>query len=268
MAAAAAVAVLPLAVKAGKRVVESVREGGEMVGKAKDAVNTATDVKDAVGMESGMIGKARAAASEVTKHAKSGGSKKKKLSHLIEQHIDVAVPQEVAYAQWTQFKDFATIMKAVQGVERQGRDKWRWQSKIGPSRREWLAKITEQTPSERIGWRSTGGIELVGVVTFHRLDRELTRVMVQMEYDPKGIVENVGNLLRVQRRRVWRDLKLFKHFIELRGEPTGESRERVKKDRSTVPTLAGQTEPPQKNGSSQKNGGSQRRRASSKQQSS
>ncbi len=240
--ASAAVTALPAAVKVGKMVVDGVREAGGMADKAKDVVSTATDVKDAVGMGSGTFDKVRSAAGQVSKHAGGSKSDKKKLSHLIEQHIDVAVPREVAYAQWTQFEDFATIMKGVEGVEQQRRDRWRWSSKIGPARREWLARITEQVPDERISWTTSGGAQLTGVVTFHRLDRDLTRVMVQMEYDPTGFVENVGNLLRIQRRRVWRDLKLFKHFLELRGEPTGESRQRVRKDRSVGPSLAGQSE--------------------------
>jgi uncharacterized membrane protein len=241
LTAGAALAALPQVVKVGKKVFDATRDGGGMVGKAKDVVQTATDVKDAVGMESSTLGKVKAAAGQVAKHSDSGG--KKKLSHLIEQHIDVAVPQAVAYAQWTQFEDFATIMKGVEGVEQQDRTKVRWRSKIGPSRREWLAKITEQTPDERISWTTAGGVQTTGVVTFHKLDRELTRVMVQMEYDPQGFVENVGNLLRIQRRRVWRDLKLFKHFLELRGEPTGASRQRVRKDSSAGPQHAGQKVP-------------------------
>jgi uncharacterized membrane protein len=96
-----------------------------------------------------------------------------------------------------------------------------WASKIGPSRRNWQAEITEQKPDERIRWKSTGGAKQEGVATFHELDEELTRLLIQMEYHPTGLFEKTANTLRVPRRRVKRDLRLFKHFIELRGEETG-----------------------------------------------
>jgi uncharacterized membrane protein len=55
------------------------------------------------------------------------------------------------------------------------------------------------------------------VVTFHRLDEASTRVTVEMDYDPQGIVENAGDKLGVVDRRVKGDLKRFKEFIESRS---------------------------------------------------
>ena len=154
--------------------------------KAKDVVDTASDVKDAVG--NGVGNDRQAARRGITgREARGDGGGKKKLSHLIEQHIDVAVPREVAYDQWTQFEEFATIMKAVDGVERQDARQGPMDCQDRPRSTQWLAKITEQKPPERISWSSTGGVQTTGVVTFHRLDRDLTRIMVQMEYDPRGL---------------------------------------------------------------------------------
>jgi uncharacterized membrane protein len=59
------------------------------------------------------------------------------------------------------------------------------------------------------------------VVTFHRLSDNRTRIMLQVEYDPEGAVENVGDALGVVSRRIEGDLERFKEFIESRGRETG-----------------------------------------------
>ncbi len=215
-----------VAAPAASRVVETVARGRQLASQATDLVDTASHVRHTVAEKSSAVGKVGAVVSGVRR---MGGASdgKPKLSHVIEQHTDVAVPRSVAYDQWTQFETFTGIMKGVESVSRKGRRHTEWAAKIGPSRRTWRAEITEAVPDERIAWRSKGGADTKGVVTFHELDDDLTRILVEMEYHPIGAVEGIGNLLRIQRRRVKRDLRLFKHFIEVRGEATGAWRQRV-----------------------------------------
>jgi len=144
-----------------------------------------------------------------------------KSSHIIAEQIDVGVPRDVVYDQWTQYQDFPAIMKHESG-KRQSDQRVVFESKIGPSRRKWTAEVVERQPERRIAWRSVGGAKNIGVVTFHELDRSLTRLMVEMEFHPRGFFETVGNALRMPRRRVRKDLKLFKNYIELMGEATGD----------------------------------------------
>lgn len=148
----------------------------------------------------------------------SGGPVKS--SHVIAEHIDVGVPRDVAYDQWTRYQDLPKYSKH-ESAESKRSDRVGFHSKIGPLSRGRDAQVVEQVPERRIAWRSIGGAQNMGVVTFHRLDDRLTRVMIEMEYHPSGFVETIGNVLRMQRRRVRKDLRLFKHFIELRGEATG-----------------------------------------------
>src|SRR5262249_59598758 len=99
----------------------------------------------------------------------------------------------------------------------------------GGKEKSWDAEITEQIPDERVAWKSTGGAMNAGVVTFHRLAPSKTRVMLQMEYDPKGIVENVGDFMGVAGARVKGDLERFKRFVESRGQETGAWRGEVER---------------------------------------
>jgi uncharacterized membrane protein len=139
----------------------------------------------------------------------------------IEKSIDVEVPVSVAYNQWTQFEDFPKFMEGVEEVTQLDDMRLHWVATVAGQRKEWYAKITEQLPDERIAWTSEGGTHTAGVVTFHRMDETKTRAMLQMEYDPEGIVEEVGDKLGFVGRRVEGDLERFKTFIEERGQETG-----------------------------------------------
>jgi uncharacterized membrane protein len=146
----------------------------------------------------------------------------------ITESIDVNVPVRTAYNQWTQFEEFPKFMDGVERVEQLDDVRLHWVAKVAGKRKEWDAKITEQTPDQRVAWTATSGAENGGVVTFHRIDDDKTRVTVQMDLDPEGPVENVGDALGVPDRRVKEDLKRFKEFIESRGGETGAWRGEVK----------------------------------------
>jgi uncharacterized membrane protein len=139
----------------------------------------------------------------------------------IEKSIDVEVPVRTAYNQWTQFEEFPAFMVGVTAVTQVDDRRLRWQANVGGKSQEWTAEITEQHPDERIAWRSTSGARNAGVVTFHRLADQKTRVMLQMEYDPQGMVENVGDAVGVVTARVGRDMARFKDYIESRQHETG-----------------------------------------------
>jgi len=139
----------------------------------------------------------------------------------IEKSIEVEVPVSTAYNQWTQFEEFPQFMEGVEQVTQLDDARLHWISNVAGQRKEWYARISEQIPDERVAWVSEGGTFNSGVVTFHRLSEDRTKVMVQMEYDPESIVEEVGDKLGFVTRRVQGDLDRFKEFIESRGVETG-----------------------------------------------
>ena len=147
----------------------------------------------------------------------------------IQKPIDVDVPVRTAYNQWTQFEEFPRFMEGVEEVRQLDDRRLHWRAKIGGKTEEWDAVITEQIPDERVAWRNTSGAENAGVVTFHHLSPNSTRVMLQIEYDPQGLVENVGSALGVVERRVEGDLKRFKEFIESQGAETGAWRGEIRR---------------------------------------
>jgi len=147
----------------------------------------------------------------------------------VEESIEVSVPVSTAYNQWTQFEEFPRFMEGVSEVRQIDDTHLHWVAEIGGRRHEWDAEVTEQRPDERIAWRNTDGKENAGVVTFHRIDDTHTKLMVQMDYVPEGIIEKIGDAIGVSDRRVTGDLKRFKELIEQRGEASGAWRGEVER---------------------------------------
>lgn len=142
----------------------------------------------------------------------------------IQESVDVDVPVRTAYDQWTQFEEFPTFMEGVEEVTQIDDTHLHWVAEIAGVRREWDAAITEQHPDERIAWKATSGTDNAGVVTFHRLEDDRTRVMLQLDVDPSGFVETAGDALGFIGRRAAGDLGRFKELIESRGVASGEWR--------------------------------------------
>ncbi len=146
----------------------------------------------------------------------------------IEKSIEVNVPVRTAYNQWTQFEDFPKFTEGVKEVKQLDNTHLHWQVQIAGKDKQWNAVITEQRPDERIAWKSTDGAKNAGVVTFHRLSGQTSKIMLQMDYEPEGAVETVGDTLGAVSLRVTGDLERFKEFIEAHGRESGAWRGEVK----------------------------------------
>lgn len=135
-----------------------------------------------------------------------------KVTNIVEQ-IDIGVPVDLAYDLWTRFTDFPTFMKKVENVEQVSDEKLTWKAQIFLSHRIWKASIIEQVPEERIVWRSTGAKGYVdGAVTFHEITPDLTRILLVLEYHPRGFMEKTANIWRAQGRRARLEFKHFRRY--------------------------------------------------------
>ncbi|MGW7198238.1 SRPBCC family protein [Streptomyces chryseus] len=151
---------------------------------------------------------------------KGGKGETRTKSVIIIEDVTVGVPVRQAYDQWSQFQHFSRFAKGAVNVERSDDVNSNWQVKVAKANRSWKAKVTEQVPDERITWTSEGAKGTTkGAVTFHPLGDRLTKVLVVVEYFPKGLVEKTGNIWRAQGRRLRLDLKLFRKFVTMQDEP-------------------------------------------------
>jgi len=223
------------------------------VGKVKNTTaqvkDTATQVKDTVDKVSGGLNK-----------SEHPTGKKLKVTNIVET-VDVPVSRDVAYEQWTQFEEFPSFMKKVENVKQEDDQVLTWQAQVFWSHRTWKATILDQVPNEHIVWKSESEKGRVdGAVTFHELAPNLTRILVSLEYHPKGLFEHTGNLWRAQGRRVRLEMKHFRrhlanHTLLNRDEIEGWTGEIH--DKEVVDDGSGEgSENGQKNGSEKSSSGS------------
>lgn len=143
------------------------------------------------------------------KAAPSGG----KFNTIVED-LTIGVPLRVAYDEWTKFSQFPEWSKGAQKVDQDEETVTKWSAKIAWSVRNWTSTITEQIPDQRIAWKSEGAQATIhGVVSFHPLGENLTRILVTLQYYPAGFLEKTANLWRAQGRRVRLDMKLFRRYV-------------------------------------------------------
>jgi uncharacterized membrane protein len=147
-----------------------------------------------------------------------------------EQSIEVDVPVTTAYNQWTQFEDFPKFMDSVESIQQLDDRRLHWKVSIDGVTREFDAEVTEQLPDERIAWKSLDGTTQAGVVTFHKLSPTKSRVMLQLDMQPQGLVEKAGEKLGFVARQAKQDMENFKKFIESRQLETGAWRGEVPRE--------------------------------------
>jgi len=149
----------------------------------------------------------------------------------ISESIDVDVPVRTAYDQWTQFETFPQFMEGVVSIDQITDTTNRWKVEVGGATREFTTEIVQQEPDMRIAWTTVAGeTGHAGVVTFHRLSDTSCRVHLDMDIEPEGFVEQIGDKLGFVSRRVKGDMKSFKEFIEGRGDETGAWRGTVEQE--------------------------------------
>lgn len=144
----------------------------------------------------------------------NGGGGKFDYNNIVES-IDIGAPVDVVFNAWTSYEKWPDFMKKVEHTELdEDSGEVQLKGQVLWSHRQWDTVITDQVPDRRIVWDSTGDKgHLSGVVTFHPLGDELTRLVVVVAYYPRGFMEKTGNIWRAVNRRVRLELKYFVHHV-------------------------------------------------------
>jgi uncharacterized membrane protein len=201
-----------IAVTKGPDLVHRLAEAG---GRKGEDEAEELGAKAAEGAKKTVMGGGKGLAGKVLSKALPGGGQKKTRRLPIQRWTDVAVPVETAYEAWTSFDEFPKFMHRVLNARQKDSDRVSWQEKVWFSTRQWEGQITDRRKNDRIAWKTTSGMSHRGVVSFHKLDANLTRVMVDMEFEPNGMVEKMASGLRFVKRAVQADLARFKAYVEM-----------------------------------------------------
>jgi uncharacterized membrane protein len=145
----------------------------------------------------------------------------------VQQSVDIGAPIETVYNQWTQFEDWPTFMHRVTRVTQEDNCTVSFATKIWAKTKEFTANIETQRPNERIKWSVSQGMTHTGVVTFHELAPNLTRVLLSFDVEPGSLIEKAARGMRHVKRAARADLHRFKALIEMAGLETGAWRGRI-----------------------------------------
>ena len=137
----------------------------------------------------------------------------------IEKSIEVNVPEYTAYAQWTRFEEFPQFLEGVKEITQLDAKRYHWKLEIDGQHTEWDTVVTEQAADQCLAWTSNGGTIKRWAVKFHRLSKDRSKITLQVEYDPQGLVEPTGDASGAMSSRVQRDLERFKTYIEQHWNP-------------------------------------------------
>ncbi len=150
----------------------------------------------------------------------------------VEESIELEVPVQTAYNQWTQFEEFPQFMEHVDEIKQLDDEHLHWKVTIAGKTEEFDAEVTEQIPDTRIAWKSTSGRENAGAVDFHPLGDNRSQIMVALDAETDGAMEKIADASGMAARQLKGDLKRFKEMIEQRGTETGAWRGSVERDAS------------------------------------
>ncbi len=138
-----------------------------------------------------------------------------------EKSLQVDVPVSTAYNQWTQFEDFPHFLGGVKEVRQLDDRRLHWVAEIAGVRREWETTTLEQVPDQKVAWAATSGATNAGAVRFEPADDGATMVHLTLEYEPEGVVEQIGDEFGIVERQVAADLQRFKELVEDQGYASG-----------------------------------------------
>ena len=140
----------------------------------------------------------------------------------VQQSVDVGLPVETVYNQFTQFEDWPKFMHRVTRVSQEDEpSQVTLYVKIWGITRQFTADIETQRPDDRIKWTTSGGMNHTGVVVFRELGPNLTRILLSFDVDPGGLLEKFARGTREVKRAARGDLHRFVAFIEMLEHETG-----------------------------------------------
>jgi uncharacterized membrane protein len=245
IAGAGAAAAAPVAIKGARKLMNGLNGVGNVVeapGKlaSKLASGVGSGIGDKLGTKldesGGPSGVLKDTVKEALPFGGGGGATKGKggvpgvgtgRRMPVQQSVDIGLPIETVYNQWTQFEEWPNFMHRVTRVTQDDDCTVSFATKIWGKTKEFTAKIETQRPDERVKWSVTEGMTHTGVVTFHELAPRLTRVLLGFDVDPGSLIEKLARGSRHVKRAARADLHRFKAFIETQEHETGAWRGRI-----------------------------------------
>lgn len=137
----------------------------------------------------------------------------------IDGSIEIDVSAATAYYHWAHIEEFSHYIDVIDSVQRIDDRRSRWRVNLGFRRQEWVAELTEVIPDRRRAWRTLRGPSNAGMVNFHPISEDQTLMTLHLDYEPRGVLQNLGDELGVVSRGIERALDQFREYAECNDPP-------------------------------------------------
>ena len=134
--------------------------------------------------------------------------------HHLTRSIEIDADRERVFARWTGYEDLPRLMESVRRVKCIDARRLLWDVDVAGRQVVWEARIVELNPGRLVRWTSSWGAPHAGEVRFAAIPGGGTRIGVEIEYRPRGLLERMGARLGLVDAHVGRDLACFKRFLE------------------------------------------------------
>ncbi|MCE4942597.1 MULTISPECIES: SRPBCC family protein [Streptomyces] len=137
----------------------------------------------------------------------------------LEEHIDINVPLETAWACLHRAETYPRFLNGVRQARAAGERRARLDVDAGGRAQELQVEIVDREMENVMTWQTTSGPDLAGTFSLLPIDRGHTRIQARFEYDPGTIKETFGGpqgfaqAVAIE-RGVRIDLQQFKELVE------------------------------------------------------
>lgn len=128
--------------------------------------------------------------------------------------IESGARVESVFALWSHCEDFPHFPESVRRTKYVGEQRVPWESDIKARQVAWEARIVEAVARDLVRWESSWGARSSGTVRFERLPSDRTRLVVEVECEPRGFVEDLGSRCGAVDHCVQIDLDRIRRFAE------------------------------------------------------
>ena len=132
---------------------------------------------------------------------------------ILNKTISIDRPLSAVYNEWLRFEDFSQFMCGAKEVETPGSTQQQWDSVLDEQDLSLDEANDELNSYKKISWKSQA-YAANGEIMFQELERDKTQVLFHLEYDPKGIIYDIGEAMLKVSNKVEGDLTKFKNHME------------------------------------------------------
>lgn len=127
--------------------------------------------------------------------------------------IEIDAPVDRVSELWCDYEALPRRLESVRRTLRVDAQRVLWDVDVAGRQLVWEARIVESLPDKLVRWESCWGVGNCGEVRFEALPDERTRLVVEIDYAPRGLLERVGGRCGLVALAVRRDLEAFRRSL-------------------------------------------------------